>query len=102
VATLEASAITRRILRHIGLTTDVPPPASPRAPPTVDDWAPLNCLTDLLPVLGRTVAVGAGQGLRRPRAGCTPGGPLRNRANLRRANGGGGAGPSQREGSPLA
>ncbi len=39
VATLEASAITRRILRHLGLPTEVPPPAPPRTPPTVDDWA---------------------------------------------------------------
>ncbi len=37
IATLEASDITRRILRHLDLPTEVPPPA--RAPPGADDSA---------------------------------------------------------------
>jgi hypothetical protein len=39
VATLETSEVTRRILQHLGLATEVPPPVPSRAPPTVDDWA---------------------------------------------------------------
>ena len=38
VALLEASAVTVRILRHLGLPDTVPPPLSSRAPP-LDDWA---------------------------------------------------------------
>ena len=38
IATLEASDITRRILRHLALPTEVPPPTPARAPPGVDDW----------------------------------------------------------------
>ena len=34
IATLEASDTTRRILRHLALPTEVPPPT-----PAVDDWA---------------------------------------------------------------
>jgi hypothetical protein len=39
IATLEASEVTRRILRHLGLPTEVPPPVPSRAPPRIDDWA---------------------------------------------------------------
>ena len=39
IATLEASETTRRILRHLGRPTKVPPPTPARAPPGVDDWA---------------------------------------------------------------
>lgn len=39
VATLEASDTTRRILRHLGLPTEVPAPVPARAPPSIDDWA---------------------------------------------------------------
>jgi hypothetical protein len=39
LATLEASDATRRILRHLGHPTEVPPPTPTRAPPGVDDWA---------------------------------------------------------------
>ncbi len=39
IATLEASDITRRILRHLDLPTEVPPPTPARPPPGADDWA---------------------------------------------------------------
>jgi hypothetical protein len=39
IATLEASEATRRVLRHLGLPTEVPPPVPARAPPSLDDWA---------------------------------------------------------------
>ena len=39
IAVLEASDATARILRHLHLPTEVPPPAPARAPPGVDDWA---------------------------------------------------------------
>lgn len=39
IATLDASDATRRILRHLGRPTEVPPPRPARAPPGVDDWA---------------------------------------------------------------
>jgi len=39
IATLEASDTTRRILRHLALPTEAPPPMPARAPPGVDDWA---------------------------------------------------------------
>ena len=39
IAVLEASDITARILRHLHLPTEVPPPAPARPPPGVDDWA---------------------------------------------------------------
>ncbi len=38
IALLEASAVTVRILRHLGLPDTVPPPLPSRAPP-LDDWA---------------------------------------------------------------
>jgi|CXWL01.1.fsa_nt_gi hypothetical protein len=38
IALLEASAVTVRILRHLGLPDTVPPPHPSRAPP-LDDWA---------------------------------------------------------------
>jgi hypothetical protein len=38
IATLDASDATRRILRHLGHPTEVPPPTPARAPPGVDDW----------------------------------------------------------------
>ena len=38
IATLEASDTTRRILRHLALPTEVPPPTPARAPPSVDEW----------------------------------------------------------------
>lgn len=38
VALLDASAVTVRILRHLGLPDTVPPPLPSRAPP-LDDWA---------------------------------------------------------------
>ena len=37
IALLEASAVTERILRHLGLPTEVPDPRPARAPP--HDWA---------------------------------------------------------------
>ena len=40
IAVLEASDTTARILRHLHLPTEVPPPAPARPPPDVDDWAP--------------------------------------------------------------
>ena len=36
IALIEASATTRRILRHLGLASEVPTPAPARAPPTGD------------------------------------------------------------------
>ena len=39
VAVLEASEVTRRILRHLNLPTEVPAPTPARPPPDVDDWA---------------------------------------------------------------
>ena len=39
IATLDASETTRRILRHLDLPTEVPPPTPARAPPGADDWA---------------------------------------------------------------
>lgn len=39
VATVEASDVTRRILRHLGLPNEVPPPTPARAPPNSDDRA---------------------------------------------------------------
>lgn len=39
IATVEASDVTRRILRHLGLPTEAPPPTPARAPPGIDDWA---------------------------------------------------------------
>ena len=39
IAVLEASDTTARILRHLHLPTEVPPPAPARPPPDVDDWA---------------------------------------------------------------
>jgi hypothetical protein len=39
IAVLEASDATARILRHLDLPPDVPPPAPARPPPGVDDWA---------------------------------------------------------------
>jgi hypothetical protein len=38
IATLEESATTQRILRHLGLPTEVPSPTPARAPPSIDDW----------------------------------------------------------------
>lgn len=38
IATLDASDATRRILRHLGHRTEVPPPTPARAPPGVNDW----------------------------------------------------------------
>ena len=38
IALLEASAVTERILRHLGLPTEVPDPRPARAPPR-HDWA---------------------------------------------------------------
>ena len=38
IATLEASETTRRVLRHLHLSTEVPSPTPDRAPPGVDDW----------------------------------------------------------------
>ena len=37
VALLEAGAITDRILRHLGLPTEIPNPQPSRAPP-IDEW----------------------------------------------------------------
>ncbi|MBM3484967.1 MAG: transposase, partial [Alphaproteobacteria bacterium] len=39
IATLDASGVTRRILGHLGFSTEVPLPKAPRAPPGLDDWA---------------------------------------------------------------
>lgn len=39
LAVIEASEITRRILRHLALPSEVPPPAPARAPPGAGDWA---------------------------------------------------------------
>ena len=38
IAVLEASDTTARILRYLHLPTEVPPAATPRPPPGVDDW----------------------------------------------------------------
>ncbi|MEB2283045.1 MAG: ATP-dependent helicase HrpA [Myxococcales bacterium] len=37
VATLEDPPVVQRILRHLGLSTDTPVPASARPPPAVGD-----------------------------------------------------------------
>jgi hypothetical protein len=39
IALIEASAVARRILTHLGLAADVPRPTPARAPPTGDDDA---------------------------------------------------------------
>ena len=39
IAVFESSDTTARILRHLQLPTEVPPPAPARAPPRKDDWA---------------------------------------------------------------
>jgi hypothetical protein len=39
VAVLDPSVATVRILQHLHLPTEVPPPAPARASPAPDDWA---------------------------------------------------------------
>ena len=101
IATLEASDITRRILRHLDLPTEVPPPTPARAPPGADDWAS----DPFARRLSRSASVRHARGVpgrrRSPNADPghryatdTPG--VQGCANLRRATGGGAGNPAGR------